>query len=66
MHGDHDGLVNVAQSARLHEALLGVHQDSQLLLVAGADHQSEAFRRPPVLSAVAEFFLTALQRSALP
>jgi acetyl esterase/lipase len=61
MHGDRDGLVHHAQSARLHAALRRAHQEAELLLIAGADHQDPAFERPAVLGAVAAFFTATLR-----
>ena len=55
-HGDEDGWVNVCQSERMHRALLDAGRDSQLLTVAGANHQDDAFDGPAVLGAVAGFF----------
>jgi acetyl esterase/lipase len=60
IHGDTDGLVNAAQSLALHEALLSAGQDSQLLLLAGANHEDPAYQKPAVLGATAGFFSAQL------
>lgn len=56
MHGDADGLVSADQSRRMHHALLEAWKESQLLLIDGANHESESFHTPAVLAAVAGFF----------
>ncbi len=60
IHGDRDGLVNCAQSVALHEALVRCGHDSQLLLVAGANHEDPAFHGPAVLGATAGFLQAQL------
>ncbi len=60
IHGDADGLVNVAQSEAMHEALIAAGQDSQLLVVPGANHEDPAFHKPAVLAATAGFLRAAL------
>ena len=60
IHGNSDGLVNPAQSLALHEALLSAGQDSQLLLLAGANHEDPAYHKPAVLGATAGFFSAQL------
>jgi acetyl esterase/lipase len=60
IHGDHDGLVNSGQSLALHEALVNADQDSQLLLLAGANHEDPAYHKPAVLGATAGFFSAQL------
>jgi acetyl esterase/lipase len=60
LHGDHDGLVNVAQSVTLHEALLVAGADSQLLVLQGANHEDPAFHKPAVLAATAGFLTASL------
>ncbi|MDE3131593.1 MAG: prolyl oligopeptidase family serine peptidase, partial [Acidobacteriota bacterium] len=60
IHGDGDGLINVNQSRRLHRALIDAGADSDLLIVAGANHEDAPFHRPAVLSATAGFLLAAL------
>lgn len=60
IHGDSDGMINAAQSLALHTALLDSGQDSQLLLVAGANHEDPAFHKPAVLAATAGFLTASL------
>ncbi len=60
IHGDRDGLISCAQSRALHGALTRAGGDSQLLLLAGANHEDEAFHKPAVLAATAGFFSAAL------
>lgn len=60
IHGDSDGLVNAAQSLALHEALMSAGHDSQLLLLAGANHEDPAYQKPAVLGATAGFFSAQL------
>jgi acetyl esterase/lipase len=60
IHGDTDGMVNVAQSVTLHEALLAADADSQLLVLPGANHEDPAFHKPAVLAATAGFLRSAL------
>jgi acetyl esterase/lipase len=60
IHGDRDGLVNSGQSLALHEALLSAGRDSQLLLLAGANHEDPAYHKPAVLAATAGFFSALL------
>jgi acetyl esterase/lipase len=60
MHGDADGLINVAQSVALHEVLLEAGQASQLLVLAGANHEDAAFHTPAVLAATAGFLRASL------
>jgi acetyl esterase/lipase len=60
IHGDADGFVNAAQSLVLHERLLAVGKDSQLMLLAGANHEDPAFEKPAVLAATAGFFSAVL------
>ncbi len=60
IHGDGDGLINVAQSLALHDALRGAGGDSQLLVLPGANHEDPAFHKPAVLAATAGFFSAQL------
>ncbi len=60
MHGDRDGMVNLAQSTALHEALTAAGRDSQLMVVAGANHEDPSFHTPAVLATTAGFFTAAL------
>jgi acetyl esterase/lipase len=60
IHGDSDGMVNVAQSVTLHEALLAAGADSQLLVLPGANHEDPAFHKPAVLAATAGFLSASL------
>ncbi len=60
IHGDDDGLINVQQSIALHHALLDAGQDSQLILLAGANHEDPGFHTPAVLAATAGFFSALL------
>jgi acetyl esterase/lipase len=60
IHGSADGMINVAQSIALHDALLRAGQDSQLLVLPGANHEDAAFHKPAVLSATAGFLRAAL------
>lgn len=60
IHGDADGMTNVAQSRALHDALRQAGQDSQLLVLAGANHEDDAFHQPAVLAATAGFLRAAL------
>jgi acetyl esterase/lipase len=55
VHGDRDALVPVEQSRLLHRALLASGNESTLLLLAGANHESGAFHHRAILAAVAEF-----------
>jgi acetyl esterase/lipase len=56
IHGDQDGLINLAQSVALHEALIAAGKESQLMVLSGANHEDPQFHRPAVLAAVAGFF----------
>jgi acetyl esterase/lipase len=58
VHGDRDGLIPHQQSVMLHEALLKSGTRSTLLLVAGANHEDEAFQQPAILAATAELLLS--------
>jgi acetyl esterase/lipase len=60
IHGATDGMVNVAQSMTLHEALLAAGADSQLLVLPGANHEDPAFHKPAVLAATAGFLRASL------
>jgi dipeptidyl aminopeptidase/acylaminoacyl peptidase len=60
VHGDADGLVNSQQSSALHNALTDAGHDSQLMLLAGANHEDPAFHKPAVLAATAGFLSAAL------
>ena len=60
IHGDADGMINVAQSLALHGALLEAGRDSQLLVLPGANHEDPAFHKPAVLAATAGFFSAEL------
>lgn len=60
IHGDADGMINVAQSRSLHAALREAGHDSQLLVPAGANHEDPAFHKPAVLAATAGFLRAAL------
>lgn len=60
IHGSGDGMINVAQSTALHHALLEAGQDSQLLVLPGANHEDAAFHKPAVLAATAGFLRAAL------
>ncbi len=60
IHGDADGLIDAAQSVALHEAVLAAGGDSQLLLIAGANHEDPGFQTPAVLAATAGFLQGAL------
>ena len=60
IHGAADGMVNVAQSQAMHEALVAAGQDSQLLVLPGANHEDPAFHKPAVLAATAGFLRAAL------
>ena len=60
IHGDTDGLVSATQSLSLHNALLGAGRDSQLMLLAGANHEDPGFDKPAVLAATAGFFSAQL------
>ncbi|MGL4421198.1 MAG: prolyl oligopeptidase family serine peptidase, partial [Gemmataceae bacterium] len=46
IHGDKDSLVPHAQSELLHEALKKAKVPSQLIVIPGAGHGDEAFRKP--------------------
>ena len=61
IHGEADGLINAEQSRALHRALLDAGGDSELLLLAGANHEDPAFHRPAVLAATAGFLDAALR-----
>ena len=56
IHGDQDGLINIAQSIALHDALIAAGKVSQLMVLRGANHEDPQFHRPAVLAAVAGFF----------
>lgn len=60
IHGDGDGMINVAQSQALHEALREAGRDSQLLVLAGANHEDPGFHKPAVLAATAGFLRAGL------
>jgi acetyl esterase/lipase len=60
VHGDRDGLVSDRESRNMHDALTSHGIDSSLILLGGANHEGPEFDRPPVLAAVAGFFLDAL------
>jgi dipeptidyl aminopeptidase/acylaminoacyl peptidase len=60
IHGSADGMVHVAQSSAMHDALVTAGQDSQLLVLHGANHEDPAFHKPAVLSATAGFLRAAL------
>jgi acetyl esterase/lipase len=60
IHGSSDGMINVAQSLALHAALLEAGQDSQLLVLPGANHEDDAFHKPAVLAATAGFLRALL------
>ena len=60
VHGDADGMINVAQSMALHRALLEAGNDSQLLVIPGANHEDPAFHKPAVLAATAGFLRAEL------
>lgn len=60
MHGDADGMINVAQSLALHNTLCESGGDSQLLVLPGANHEDPAFDKPAVLAATAGFLRAAL------
>jgi acetyl esterase/lipase len=65
IHGDRDGMINLAQSVAMHDALQAAGADSQLLVLPGANHEDPAFNKPAVLAATAGFLLASLspQRS---
>jgi acetyl esterase/lipase len=56
VHGDQDGLINIAQSIDLHDALIAAGKMSQLMVLRGANHEDPQFQRPAVIGAVAGFF----------
>ncbi len=60
LHGDADGMINVAQSHALHGALLEAGRDSQMLVLPDANHEDPAFHKPAVLAATAGFFRAEL------
>jgi acetyl esterase/lipase len=60
IHGDRDGMINLAQSVTLHETLLAAGADSQLLVPSGANHEDPAFHKPAVLAATAGFLRASL------
>lgn len=59
-HGDLDGLVNLQQSVDMHEALLAAGHESQLIILAGANHEDEQFESGAILAAHAGFFSAVL------
>ena len=61
MHGDADGMINVAQSLALDHALRQAGRDSQTLVLPGANHEDSAFHKPAVLAATAGFLTAHLQ-----
>ncbi len=60
IHGSGDGMINVAQSVALHEALLDADRDSQLLVLPGVNHEDVAFDKPAVIGATSGFLRSAL------
>lgn len=60
IHGGDDGMINIAQSITLHDALLAAGADSQLLVLPGANHEDPAFHKPAVLAATAGFLRASL------
>jgi acetyl esterase/lipase len=60
IHGSGDGMINVAQSVTLQDALLTAGADSQLLVLPGANHEDPAFHKPAVLAATAGFLRASL------
>jgi acetyl esterase/lipase len=60
VHGDADGMLNVAQSLALDNAVRESGGDSQLLVLPGANHEDPAFHGPAVLAATAGFLRAAL------
>lgn len=63
IHGGGDGMINVAQSITLHDALLAAGADSQLLVLPGANHEDPAFHKPAVLGATAGFLRASLRQA---
>ncbi|GAB3033479.1 alpha/beta hydrolase [Parafrigoribacterium mesophilum] len=63
VHGDRDGLIPHYQSRILHDALLESGSRSTLLLVAGANHEDEAFQHPSIIAATAELLRGSDPRS---
>jgi acetyl esterase/lipase len=60
IHGDADGMINVAQSVALDDALHKAGRSSRLMMLPGANHEDPAFDEPAVLEATARFFTRAL------
>lgn len=60
MHGDHDRIVSVRHSRRLHEALTDANVESTLVVLGGAGHEDPAFDRDPTVDLVAAFLRTHL------
>jgi acetyl esterase/lipase len=63
IHGGADGMINLAQSVTLHDALLAAGADSQLLVLPGANHEDPAFHKPAVLAATAGFLRAPLRQA---
>jgi acetyl esterase/lipase len=63
IHGSGDGMINVAQSITLHDALLAAGADSQLLVLPRANHEDPAFHKPAVLGATAGFLGASLRQA---
>jgi acetyl esterase/lipase len=63
IHGGGDGMINVAQSITLHDALLAAGADSQLLVLPRANHEDPAFHKPAVLGATAGFLRASLRQA---
>jgi acetyl esterase/lipase len=60
VHGDYDQVVPIAQSQRLHDALIAVGAPSTLVYLGGAGHEDPAFEQAFVLQLVASFLATTL------
>ena len=60
IHGDGDGMINIAQSTAMDNAVRNAGLDSQLLVLPGANHEDPAFHKPAVLAATAGFFRATL------
>ncbi|GHF19153.1 alpha/beta hydrolase [Amycolatopsis deserti] len=61
-HGSGDRRCGLAQSRRLHEAVLAAGGRSELLVVPGADHADAVFATPAVVDPAVEFLRTAWAR----
>jgi acetyl esterase/lipase len=60
LHGDADSLVPLSHSERMHTALRDAGGEATLLIVAGGDHEAEAFETPAAIGAISAFLHSSL------